>query len=52
MLHCCLHTPNKILRSHDLIAWHITRRTTLGRRVAILACSAGDGEKVELVVEL
>ncbi len=44
--------PNKILRGHDLIAWHIARRTTLGRMVAMFASSAGGGERVELVVEL
>lgn len=55
MLHYYLHSPNKILCAHALIAQLIIKRTTLGRTVAMLAtfvCSAGSGEeKVELTVE-
>lgn len=52
MLHYCLQTPNKILYVHALVAQLITKRTTLGRTVAIFACSAGSGEEmVELTVE-
>ena len=53
MLHYLPPDPNQILDGHDLIAKQITkRRTTLDRRVAVFACSAGSGEEVELTVEL
>ena len=53
MLHYLLRDPNKIPYGHDLIAKQITKlRTTLGRMVAMFACSAGSGEEVELTVEL
>jgi hypothetical protein len=42
MIHRCLHTPSKILRSHDLIVEHITKRTTLGRMVAMFALQRGE----------